>query len=459
MADNTRPIGANTAARRALTGKLQSNPIGERIKTLRRQKAMTQTALAQGTFSPSYLSAVESGRIKPSLSALSILSDRLEVALSTLIGENGDALSSSGARNASAEEMERQDIALAQAEAALEGGNLANAQRLLGDLAGKQVSPTLAPRYGYLQGWASLVAGDLDQAEEQLRAALNQAGQSESPELTPRLHNLLGQLYQQKGDTSKALSSFLKAQQDVEGGKVKEGSFRLALLGHTADAYVSLGNSGQAINLYREALGEGDEGQDAASDSFSLSEEYLKTNNYRLARQAAQRSLHLYENRSQERQRGRLTGMYGMMLLDSDNLDQAEQQLKRATDLLTTAGDNDGLALAHANMARLALARGDKQAAGKAAAQAEQLAGEAGDPRILGQILSVTGQIAEQSGDTAAADAAFKRSLSLLEQAGAGDLVGKVSFSYGQTLLARNDSANAASYLQKAYLAAGRRFN
>src|SRR6476661_4212552 len=58
---------------------MESLPLGERIRTARQERKLTQDELARDTFSKSYVSAVELGKIHPSIKALRILARRLQL--------------------------------------------------------------------------------------------------------------------------------------------------------------------------------------------------------------------------------------------------------------------------------------------------------------------------------------------------------------------------------------------
>lgn len=61
--------------------------IGERMRAARIAANITQQELAGTTYSKSYISAVERGKMTPSLQVLLILAERLGVSLSYLLGE------------------------------------------------------------------------------------------------------------------------------------------------------------------------------------------------------------------------------------------------------------------------------------------------------------------------------------------------------------------------------------
>src|ERR1700694_4282627 len=66
-------------------GKAVAARVGTNIKEVRTKLGKTQAQLAAPEFSISYISAIERGKIRPSLKALSILARRLDVPLTFLL--------------------------------------------------------------------------------------------------------------------------------------------------------------------------------------------------------------------------------------------------------------------------------------------------------------------------------------------------------------------------------------
>src|SRR5215218_7962160 len=59
--------------------------LGQRLRAARHERHLSQEALAQPEFTKSYVSAVERGKVRPSLKALELLSGRLGVSMSELL--------------------------------------------------------------------------------------------------------------------------------------------------------------------------------------------------------------------------------------------------------------------------------------------------------------------------------------------------------------------------------------
>src|SRR5712691_2956421 len=69
----------------ANVGKAVAARVGTNIRKVRTRLSLTQAQLAAPEFSISYISAIERGKIRPSLKALSILARRLDVPLTFLL--------------------------------------------------------------------------------------------------------------------------------------------------------------------------------------------------------------------------------------------------------------------------------------------------------------------------------------------------------------------------------------
>src|SRR6202795_2383641 len=76
----------------ANVGKAVAVRVGANIREVRTKLGLTHSQLAAPEFSISYISAIERGKIRPSLKALSVLARRLDVPLTFLLeGSPGGA--------------------------------------------------------------------------------------------------------------------------------------------------------------------------------------------------------------------------------------------------------------------------------------------------------------------------------------------------------------------------------
>jgi transcriptional regulator with XRE-family HTH domain len=96
--------------------------VGLRIKTVRRQRGLSQAQLAHPELSDSYVSLIESGKRTPTPAVLELLAQKLDCSLSYLL--NG----------VTAEQMEDIELALGYARLALENGEVSEARTRFAEL-------------------------------------------------------------------------------------------------------------------------------------------------------------------------------------------------------------------------------------------------------------------------------------------------------------------------------------
>src|SRR5579862_5886065 len=68
-------------------GSTGTRMLGQRLREARLARDMTQGEVAKGHFSVSYVSAVERGQIRPSLSALTTLAETLRISVTELLSD------------------------------------------------------------------------------------------------------------------------------------------------------------------------------------------------------------------------------------------------------------------------------------------------------------------------------------------------------------------------------------
>lgn len=129
-----------------------SDLVGHRIKTVRRQRGLSQAQLAHPELSDSYISLIESGKRTPTPAVLELLAQKLDCSLSYLI--NG----------VTAEQMEDLELALGYARLALENGEVSEARTRFAELLANNNLTGLAilrqdAEYGLAQ--ATEACGDL----------------------------------------------------------------------------------------------------------------------------------------------------------------------------------------------------------------------------------------------------------------------------------------------------------
>ncbi|WP_336210391.1 helix-turn-helix transcriptional regulator [Nonomuraea sp. LPB2021202275-12-8] len=221
-----------------------SDLVGLRIKTVRRQRGLSQAQLAHPELSDSYVSLIESGKRTPTPAVLELLAQKLDCSLSYLL--NG----------VTAEQMEDIELALGYARLALENGEVLEARtRFTELLADNNLTGLTVLRQDTEFGLALAVeaCGDLGEAIAILRRL-----QSEelSPERRVAVAIALCRVYR----LSDQLSEAVKVGEAILGGPVRPAwSDVLVELGATLlAAYMHSGDLLRARQFAAELLNAAD---------------------------------------------------------------------------------------------------------------------------------------------------------------------------------------------------------
>lgn len=145
--------------------------VGAKLRAARQAKKMTQGQLAQPDFSVSYISAIERGQIHPSLRALEILAVRLGLSSTELLPKSGEQNES--AKGPSPEEIA--DLALLEAQVAIQQGESTVAIERLEKLTSKMLTHRQQVQRGYVLGMAYAALQQFQEAEAMLSQAVELA--------------------------------------------------------------------------------------------------------------------------------------------------------------------------------------------------------------------------------------------------------------------------------------------
>src|SRR5881275_455247 len=161
----------------ANVGKAVAARVGTNIREVRTRLGMTQAQLAAPEFSISYISAIERGKIRPSLKALSILARRLDVPLTFLL--EGSPAGAAEARTvgyspADAGPDQKIDVDLLQASVLIQQGAYEEAEELLAPIQPERITTDQVYRLYLLRGQIHSSAGEYQEAVVDLRSAVAQ---------------------------------------------------------------------------------------------------------------------------------------------------------------------------------------------------------------------------------------------------------------------------------------------
>jgi len=203
----------------ANVGRAVAARVGTNIREVRTKLGMTQAQLAAPEFSISYISAIERGKIRPSLKALSVLARRLDVPLTFLL--EGSPAGAAEARAvgyspADSGPDQRIDVDLLQAAVLVQQGAYLEAEELLAPIQPERITTDQVYRLYLLRGQIHSSAGEYQEAVVDLRAAIAQGEALNDSEYTERARNLLGTAYYQLYNYTLAMENHARCNAAIE---------------------------------------------------------------------------------------------------------------------------------------------------------------------------------------------------------------------------------------------------
>ncbi|HLI91421.1 MAG TPA: tetratricopeptide repeat protein [Ktedonobacteraceae bacterium] len=442
----------------ANVGKAVAARVGTNIREVRTKLGMTQAQLAAPEFSISYISAIERGKIRPSLKALSILARRLDVPLTFLL--EGSPAGAAEARAvgyspADSGPDQRIDVDLLQAGVLIQQNAFEQAEQLLEPMQPERITTDQVYRLYLLRGQVHLGAGEYQEAVVDLRAAVSQGEALNDSEYIERARNLLGKAYYLLYNYTLAMENHLRCHAAIESGQITDPVFSLDVYSNLANDYFRLGDLEKAVDFYHQALDTLDamnrDTRSFAHKYMEISQHYKSVGKLAMAREYAMRSLAVYEMRDEQRLVGLTHQRLGRALEKQDDLDGAEREYRQAITIERELNDEIAASICHTGLAELLLKRGQSQEAEQEAREALNFARSSNDAQTQGQALIALAQIRHQTGDFAAADQYFTQALDLLDACQAHEIAASAYFRFANLLEERGEVQRSLSAIKKAY--------
>ena len=442
----------------ANVGKAVAKRVGDNIREVRTKLGMTQAQLAAPEFSISYISAIERGKIRPSLKALSILARRLDVPLTFLL--EGSPAGAAEARAvgyspADSGPDQRVDVDLLHAHVLIQQSLFNDAQKLLEPIQPDRVTTDQVYRLYLLRGQVHLGIGEYQEAVVDLRSAVSQGEALSDIEYTERARNLLGKAYFLLYNYTLAVENHLRSNTAIESGQIVDPIFSLEVFSNLANDYFRLGELEKAITFYNRAL-ELLDSMNRDSRSFArkymeISQHYKTAGKLAMAREYATQSLAIYEMRDEQRLVGLTHLRLGRALEKQNDLDAAEKEYRRAIEIERELKDEISASICLTGLAELLLKRGLYDAAEAEAQEALEYARSGADAQTQGQALITLALIRDQAGNFAATDQYFTEALELLDTSNAHDIAASAYFRFANLLEERGEVQRSLSAIKKAY--------
>ena len=442
----------------ANVGKAVAARVGTNIREVRTKLGMTQAQLAAPEFSISYISAIERGKIRPSLKALSILAKRLDVPLTFLLeGSPAGAAEARAVGYSPADSGPDQkiDVDLLQGNVLVQQGAFRQAEQLIAPIQPERITTDQVYQLYLLKGQIHLGANEFQEAVVDLRAAVTQGEGLGDVEYIERARNLLGKAYFELYNYTLAMENHYRCYTAIENRQITDPVFALSVFSNLANDYFRLGDANNAVTFYHRSL----EIFDALNrDSKSYAQKYMEISlNYKMAgklsmaREYALRSLALYEMRDEQRLVGLTHQRLGKTLEKQNELDEAEAEYRRAIAIEQELNDAVAVSTCHTSLAELLLKRGRTTEAEEEAQAALTFARNIGDAQSQGQALIALAQLKHQTGDYEAADELFTQALSLLDSSHAHEITAGAYFRFANLLEERGEVQRSLNAIKKAY--------
>jgi transcriptional regulator with XRE-family HTH domain len=412
-----------TAARPTEHDAALARQIGERIREARRRAGLTQQQLAGERYTKAYVSALETGIARPSMVALSYLSDRLGLPPSHFLDEQTPAWTrlevdmqlASGEWQAAADGYQtlladtvddqiRAELLRGQAEALvrLDRGReavaaAAEAARIFGSLG--RVSEEALSRYWLAYG---LYLSDAEaDARSMLQGLLTRvrAGLKVEPEFEMRLLIAMAAIESKSGNFAESLAHLESARgmaDDLDDRRRAMFLFNLAInYRETGDVEAAIRSGTQGLALLR-AAGSSFESAQIEND---LAMAYLATGNVARARELAGEARREFEEAGDDRYLSAVLDTEAQVALASGDGDQAIQLARRAVALARQSGNQGVQLTAMLTEARALRSNDQADKAEERYAEAARLAREGHVPSRLREVLREWAGLRAEGGD------------------------------------------------------------
>jgi tetratricopeptide (TPR) repeat protein len=425
--------------------------LGERLRTLRVNAGLTQTALAGERFSKEYVSQIERGKTRPTQETIEWLAERLGVDPGFL------------ASGVSADERGRIETALARAEALIEDHEFASALeefRKIRPSALGIVSPELEVRTLAGEAWALMRTGEVKPALDLLNRArsLTEDAMFSDVDRADVLYRL-GVCRLELSSIQTAISLFSEALGLAERSELPCDRLRAEILNRRSRCY----RRQRDYEAAREDLERALELSEALDDPREVARVYFhaslvaeRQGHWVLARRYAEQAKTQFEEVADRVTAGRVLNNLGGINFLLGRPEEAIEQLNDSFKVLLEYGSEADAARAVSSLAQVHLRTGQVGLAEDQARQALKLLGDRVDvideignaQLVLGRSLLEQGRLDEAANAFDAAEDSFDQLSSISHRASAWIAKGDLAARQGEDRAAAHLYRRAAEALQ-----------
>ena len=419
--------------------------LGEKIRQARKQRRITQRALAGGDLSESFISMLEHDKVRPSLDTMRVLAGRLGVSLSELL-------------DAAPPPQKQVIVKLKLAGTLLHQHRFTDALEAFQDAERAAPDATMETAFRIHMGMGQALTGlqQYDLALDRLERGRALAGTLGRPDLVARVASATGFLRLRQRDFPAAREEFHHGLTAIRSVVPVDTEFEGGLLTNLGRTYTDLGLPVQALECFRAALerleGVGDITALGALH-FNLGVAYERQRAFDLARRHLEKAAALFEAQENAKLLGTVKRSLGILLIDRGHAAEAAEVLKQSLEVATRTADDIGRAQTLTELARAALALGDLATARAGADEAIRLAVRLQDPLEAARAESVMAAVCQREGRFDEAAHRYAYALEQYETLNAAVDVARVSRDYAFLLMERGEEVRAARHFARAFRA------
>ena len=325
--------------------------LGDRVREMRMRRGLSQSGLARGLVSPSYVSLIEAGKRLPEREILQAFAERLDTTPEYL---------ETGVDAAAARE---EQLSLKYAELALANGQIEEARLRFETLARTSVFSRHAAAWGSARSREA--QGDLPGAIERVEWLLDEhrAGRADAPGLLTLL-NTQCRLYREVGDLNHSITLGEQGLEEVRVLGLTGTEEEIRIASTLVASYWERGDWVKANLLAKDVIARAEEHgspRSRGSAYWNASLAASSVGGVGLAIELAQRAIAMFSETVDERGLARLRADLSWILLcqQPQDLSTVEDLLTKAYTALQEIGVSTDLAYCETELARYHLANGD----------------------------------------------------------------------------------------------------
>lgn len=459
----TAPLTSEDIANRQLLKEIEPELLGERLRRARQEQKITQRALCKNLFTSAYLSSMELGKTRPTLTTLQQIAERVRKPVSYFLrpAAPGIAGISQGWQQEQGRLLQLRQ-GLTQLSVILSKGDFAEANNLL-----DQLKPNLSrlpeadqASFHLWQGALFNRQGNADSAIAELEEAsqlLDAAGSTTDPDTAARLDLEYGLAYFNRRQFINALTSFKAGLNRTD---LADLSLQRRLQLHTAQCYLVLEQPEQAAEALKPFLDQESELQMAgiAEASYNQAERVnLQQGAFLLGR-----SEQIWAQSAESLSRSSYYLDYARLLFQIRQYDAALKAAQTAFQL-TEQTDPCAALEVLSLLALLSNRLKDNAGAAEWLNQARQtLENQAcADPVVVARFYHASGEISSGQAKPEEASDFYLKALKKLDESSPDEneegaaptrvLRGEIYFELGQLLRQLGRFSEALDYIEKAY--------